>query len=259
MDKVKIYVATHKETDVCDKKISDIYYKILVGSKGKEIPRNYISDDFKDGISEKNKNYSELTGQYYIWKQDKSDIVGLVHYRRVLSKNLSDINYKALNEKQIKKTLSKYDIIVPKREKMLKHTVETYYSKAHCKKDYDLTRNIIYEKYPEYSASFEKVSKRKYLYLANILITRKELFDEYSEWMFNILFELEKRVEISNYDSYQSRIFGFISERLINVWLDYKGLKIKEYRMINLDQNQFVYRFKKIYYKIKEVFSNEKI
>lgn len=55
------------------------------------------------------------------------------------------------------------------------------------------------------------------------------MFDEYCEWLFNILFEVENRTDISNYDSYNKRLYGFLSERLINIWVMQQNLKVKEY------------------------------
>lgn len=60
-------------------------------------------------------------------------------------------------------------------------------------------------------------------------IMRKRMFDEYCEWLFNILFEVENRTDISNYDSYNKRLYGFLSERLINIWVMQQNLKVKEY------------------------------
>ena len=54
----------------------------------------------------------------------------------------------------------------------------------------------------------------------NMFAMKKEIFNEYCEWLFTILFELEKRIDISNYDAFQARVFGRISELLFNVWLD---------------------------------------
>ena len=68
----------------------------------------------------------------------------------------------------------------------------------------------------------------------NMFYTRKEQLDNYCEWLFSILFELEKRVDISQYDSFQSRIYGFISEELFNVWIDKNSqLKVKYLTVYN--------------------------
>ena len=50
-----------------------------------------------------------------------------------------------------------------------------------------------------------------------------------------ILFEVEKRVDISKYDSYQQRLFGFLGERLLNVWLVHRKPKIKYLATYNSD------------------------
>jgi HPr kinase/phosphorylase len=59
-----------------------------------------------------------------------------------------------------------------------------------------------------------------------MFISNKKLFNEYYNWLFDILFELESRIDISEYDDYNKRIYGFLSERLFNVWLEYKNLKV---------------------------------
>lgn len=46
--------------------------------------------------------------------------------------------------------------------------------------------------------------------------------DDYCTWLFDILAELEKRVDISEYDAFQARYLGRVSEILFNVWLDYQ-------------------------------------
>ena len=54
----------------------------------------------------------------------------------------------------------------------------------------------------------------------NMFVMRRDLFDAYCQWMFSILEELERRLDISAFDAYNSRVFGFVSERLLDVWLE---------------------------------------
>lgn len=61
-----------------------------------------------------------------------------------------------------------------------------------------------------------------------MMIMKKKYFDEYCEWLFDILFELEKRLDISGYSDYDARVFGFVSERLLDVWVFTKNYKYKE-------------------------------
>lgn len=76
----KVFVITHKE---CEIPKVEGQYILLVGAENKS---EAIKCDFRDNtgenISEKNKNYCELTGVYWIWKNVDADIIGLCHYRR---------------------------------------------------------------------------------------------------------------------------------------------------------------------------------
>ena len=65
---------------------------------------------------------------------------------------------------------------------------------------------------------------------------KREYFNNYMEWLFKILFELEKRIDISDYDNYQARIYGFLSERLFTVWLEKNNLNKKEVTMLFVEE-----------------------
>ena len=56
---------------------------------------------------------------------------------------------------------------------------------------------------------------------------KREYADQYCEWWFDVLFELEKRLDISAYSQNDARVFGFVSERLLDVWLyaNHRGYK----------------------------------
>lgn len=123
------------------------------------------------------------------------------------------------------KLLQKYDVILPVKRNYYIETVRSQYEHAHYKKDLDEVERIIAEKYPGYSDAFTRVMNRRKLHILNMFVMKKSLFDEYCTWLFDILFELEMRTDLSNYDTYEARIFGFISERLFNVWLEKQNLE----------------------------------
>ena len=223
-----IYVVTHKNISL---KLPENYKIIGVGNNS--IINEDLHDNTGDNISSKNKNYCELTALYWIWKNSNDDIVGLEHYRRMfLNDNIGEIGL--LNEDEILFILNNYDIIVPTLFNNKTRTVYQHYVEDHKKRDIELAQNIINSKYPEYNSSFNQVMNSKYEYGFNMMITRKDILDEYSQWLFDILFDLENKIDISKYDEYQKRIYGFLSERLFNVWLKYKKYNVKENVIANI-------------------------
>ena len=69
---------------------------------------------------------------------------------------------------------------------------------------------------------------------------RKELFYNYCEWLFDILFTLDKRIDISSYDKYQTRVFGFLAERLFNVWLMKNNVSLFEIKIVNIEKENIL-------------------
>ena len=65
----------------------------------------------------------------------------------------------------------------------------------------------------------KRIFERNRLYPFNMLIAPKMFFDEYAEWLFGILFEIEKRVGNMELDDYQTRYAGFLAERLFTYYI----------------------------------------
>ena len=151
------------------------------------------------------------------------DYIGICHYRRYL------INRQGLifTEKELMRLLQKHDMITPK---LL--TLNTSYfngfSQNHHQKDLLITEQVISEKYPDYVPVFHHMVHDVHTYFGNIFITSKERFDAYCEWLFDILFEVECRVDISSYDNYCKRLFGFLSEFLLTVYIAKQNLSTYE-------------------------------
>ena len=53
----------------------------------------------------------------------------------------------------------------------------------------------------------------------NMFIMDRQTFEEYCGWLFPVLEEVEKRLHIDGRSDYQKRVFGFMAERLLNVFL----------------------------------------
>ena len=82
--------------------------------------------------------------------------------------------------------------------------------------------------------------KRKSAHMFNMFIMKKEYVNSYCSFIFDILFELEKRIDISGYNKYQARVFGFISELLLDVWIEQNNLKYKEVSVINIKKTNWL-------------------
>lgn len=245
---IKILVATHKKYNMPKE---SMYLPIHVGCEGKE-ELGYTGDNTGDNISLKNPNYCELTALYWAWKNLQCEYIGLCHYRRYftmqnLVKRKMKIDNKLdliLTKNQVEELLSKHDVILPQKRNYYIETIETHYKNAHHIEDLKKVEEIIEIDYPEYVDSFKSVMNGKTLHLYNMFIMKKYDFDNYCEWLFNILFELEKRVDISNYNNYQKRIYGFLSERLFNVWVIKQGLNIQETPVLNMEKIEWSKKIK---------------
>lgn len=245
---LRILIATHKLYSFPN---VDYYIPIILGKAQKDCP-DLQADRNGENISEKNETFCELTALYWLWKNNnlqRTDIIGLVHYRRYFKgQEILLKNKRIISQKEILRLLENYDCIVPKKRNYYIETVYSHYKNAHHIEDLNTTREIIKEKYIDYLDSFDYVMNGRTLYLYNMFIIKKELFDKYCDWLFCVLFELESRIDISHYDNYQKRVFGFIAERLFNVWIRKNEIKCKEVKVVYLEKQNYI---KKIFNLIK--------
>ena len=221
----KVVIATHKIYQMPE---DELYLPLHVGAankvdpKGKSVDLGYTKDNTGENISKLNSSFCELTGLYWAWKNLDADYIGLAHYRRHFSMkkkaNFSDI----LTYKELKPYLGKIKVFVPNKRKYYIETLYSHYCHTHYGSQLDETRKIIEEKYPKYLKSYDKVVRHTYGYMFNMMIMKKELLDEYCNWLFDILFELKNRVDYKDLSAFQGRFYGRVSEIIFNVWLEEK-------------------------------------
>ncbi|MDD6352144.1 MAG: DUF4422 domain-containing protein [Lachnospiraceae bacterium] len=209
-------------------------------------------DNTGDQISAKNPYYCELTGAYWAWKNLDSDLVGLVHYRRYFSvepksylkthawqdsvlteselrsilRSYADALYGSSaskgDENAMKQLLSNGLLIVPRKRKYYIETLYSHYSHTLDGRHLDLCRQIIAERMPEYLDDFDCVMKQTWGYMWNMMIASRPVYDRYMSWLFSVLEELEKRIDLKGLSSFEQRLFGRVSEILFNVWLHHE-------------------------------------
>ena len=237
MKDVKVIIATHKKYYMPKDKL---YLPIHVGAKGKE-NLGYQKDSDGKNISKKNPYFCELTGLYWAWKNLKADYIGLVHYRRYLTikkrfgKTTEEKFKNVLKLSDVNKLLNDTDIILPKKRKYYIENLYDHYKHTMFIEPLDETRNILKEKHPEYLKEFDRLHVRTSAHMFNMFIMKKNILNDYCKWLFDILFELDKRMKDKEYDSFHSRFYGRVSELLLDVYINTNNLSYKEINFMNME------------------------
>lgn len=250
---IEVYSCHHKPYQNVK---SNIIMPIHVGKSLSDQDLGFQGDNRGDNISEKNPYFCELTATYWVWKNATADIVGLFHYRRFLNfmNNETKVHELSADFAQkygitadnIQNTLKEYDMLLPRKTKKTKISVYDYYCREHIGADMDLVLEIIKQKYPaDYDVAERELKNNSQMYVGNMLIATKEVFDQYASFLFSILFEVEKRIQpaVLARDAYQQRVYGFLAERLTGVFVaTHPDLKVKELPMLFVEEDIKKYR-----------------
>lgn len=239
-DRLAIYVVSHKRFD--PPKLQG-YTPIAVGPLVDEEGCSYIKDNAGDNISSKNPFYCELTALYWIWKNDASSrAIGLCHYRRYFARNKRCFGKNAyLTGGAADKILADHDIILPERFYWPKWSVGSNYylgGMGHAE-DLGLLRDVVSEIVPESLPALDHVLNARSASYCNMFVMNRERLEEYCQWLFLILGEVERRVDISGYSAQEARIFGYMAELLLNVWVVQKELSVAYLPVINPELGYF--------------------
>ena len=242
---IKIIIAAHKKYEMPK---DSIYMPIHVGAEGKE-PIGFIGDNTGDNISTKNPNYCELTGLYWGWKNLNCDYIGVAHYRRhfsVKKKGNRPID-SVITGEEAEKILKEYDLILPKRRNYYIESLESHFNHVKFAKSTDLPmlRAAIDSVSPEYVPFFDKNMKKTEGHMFNMFIMKKNLADQYCTWLFTVLAELEKVIDLStDYHPARRRMLGYLAEFMLDIWVEKNGIQFKEVNTIFLEKQNEI---KKIY------------
>jgi hypothetical protein len=234
--------------------VKEHYNPIHAGKETSKVDLVIEGDDVGENISCKNPDYSELTIHYYVWKNQHSDYFGLMHYRRFFSYNpllhsifrffrlmmkVRLLNRKGFEiigslllkndiektEKNLLKTLQKYDVILPKKERV--PLVEDNKSDVI---EYAKIIEIISDKYPEMENVAVELGDTSLQYKYNMFVAGEELFNEYSAWLFEICNEFEPFKT-------RGRSCAYLGERMLNIFFEFhkERFNIKELNVVYVD------------------------
>ena len=231
---IGLYVVTHKKYEIPG--LPEEYKSLHAGrALGEDL--GYIGDDTGKSISELNRYLNEMTAAYWIWKNTTHDFIGIAHYRRFFSSK-SGNKFKPeniLTAEQAIRQLRQSDMIVSYEENyvynqygfLINDTGRQITSTAVM-----LTKSMMKLHQPEYVDVFDYIMGSNSLYRCNMMVTRKYVFDAYCEWLFSFLLpahqEFMDMMPIERFNVNQKRVFGYLSERLMNVWLLKNNLRLKE-------------------------------
>jgi len=244
--KIKIFVCCHKPSELPQ---DDIFLPIHVGAAISGANLGIQRDDQLNGspcdnISDKNRSFCELTAMYWAWKNIKKlypdlQYIGLNHYRRFFAFDEKRVTGNGI-PKDVNK-ISQYKLDMPKVEfnlklnkvittpkAFLKTSLAGSYEHCHNSSDLRIIHDIVRDDYPEFLKTFNDVYLGKnFFYDCNMFIMPWNEFEAYCEWLFGILFKAEKLIDISSYDTYQKRIYGFLAEHLWTVWVIHRQYPLK--------------------------------
>ena len=225
-----------------------VYHHMKCGAalaKGGAFPIK--GDNTGENISEKKVHYSELTVQYWAWKNWEANYYGLCHYRRYLSfsdecfprNDYNVILEKSLTEKtaaihelkedKIRSQLERYDIIIGEsfnttkitRVRPQKSVLDLWLvsRKLVEPKAVYLTIDIVKELYPQYyDSTIEYLNSNRYRGY-NCFIMRKDVFFPLCQFQFDVMEELEQRLDMSHYSGNMVRTPAYMSELLFGAFI----------------------------------------
>lgn len=239
MSEFKLFCIYHKPSVLFEK---DWIVPIQTGVEDSEYRLGILCDNEGDNISSKNKNYGEITAQYWVWKNYLAQNpglkhVGFCHYRRFLdfftppcgdrcfNKSVTFVEFSAMldemDDSKVGKVVDSYDIILPEYHTVTEgESIYRHFVDNHPAKEIDALMEIIREDYPEYAPGMDEYLNGNQGYFCLNFVMKRELFEDYISWMTDILAKLEAKSDWSKYSDYKSvRAPAFLAERFFNVWL----------------------------------------
>ena len=224
MDKIKILVAQHKHAEVYK---NNVYMPIHVGKAlHPELDLGIQTDDSGDNISVLNPMYCELTAQYWAWKNlHNVEYIGLCHYRRYFENEFTEDNVESI--------LDGNDVILSSKF-YFRSNILTWQFRGFTPEDATIFYLYLKRRFAANKEKFENYFlKQNWIHPANMFVCKKDVFDKFCEWQFDILDDLKAIILPSPY-SRERRILGYLAESLLPFFFYLNDYKIKEIPLVSM-------------------------
>jgi len=215
------------------------FHNIQCGKAFTNINLDMDGDDTGQSISIQNPFWSEITGLYWAWKNfDECEYVGLCSYRRFFNfiesnepvhllliedgqEYLKEINYDIVTD-----IMSKNDVILPEPYTYA-WSIRRVCSMNYKDEDFDKLEAIILDKSPDYLPAYKKLMYGSNTMVGHNMFIMKWLdYNAYCEWVFSILLPLSALIDASDYPLRQQRVFGYMHELLLAVFIEKNKMKV---------------------------------
>lgn len=217
-----------------------VFHPIFTGEVNTKLVTEALQDSTVMNISSKSQIYGELSSYYWVWRNFKqnSEYIGFCQFYHFMDVNSNSEVFAPFNliyldefaelfknytEDKVLNFAQGYDVVVP-AQIPLNTSLYEQYLRNHKKDDIDLALDTIKKLYPQYTESVDKAMAANSMFPLGNFIMKKQVFNDFCEWLFNVLDVLEKRINWSEYGKYRDIVSSvFISERFLNIWLEYNS------------------------------------
>lgn len=203
-----------------DQKLTDTYetpnwlIPIQSGASLTSLELADYKDNTGDNISYKNGNYCELTGLYWMWKNElaiqredsgcgTAAYHAFMQYRRIL--DICDEDFRRIAANDI-------DVVLP-FPMPYENGIDEHHKRYLKESDWNALVKAMEELYPDYAKAFLDILKQRYLYNYNIILAKNEILMEYCQWLFPLLARTEQ-LSVPKGDERSDRYIGYMGETL---------------------------------------------
>ena len=215
------YVITHRDFPITQ---DDLYKPLCVGGFRKD---GWLCASDGNNIEQYNDRINEATGMYWIWKNTDSEYVGMSHYRRYFNNCGHRLDRIGIEDIL---TVDGYDIILApiRLGWSVRENLRQAVDDDLCDQGITVFLRGIQEKHPEYVDAFNKVMNNDRMYICNMFVTRREIFNKYCEWLFSFLTEAADLIDVEYEYGFRRRTAGYLAETMMTVWMEKQDLRVYE-------------------------------